>query len=71
MEPESSPARATTSPWLRTSTTWKRRLQIVRTGGVTQSVISIDHGALVVADDRGVVEVVELDSGTRPILFPP
>ena len=27
MEPESSPARATTSPWSRTSTTWKRRSQ--------------------------------------------
>ena len=38
---------------------------IVRLGGVTRSAISIDHGALVLADDRGRVEVVELDSGTR------
>ena len=38
---------------------------IVRLGGANRSTISIDHGALVVADDRGRVEVIELDSGAR------
>jgi hypothetical protein len=38
---------------------------VVWLGGATSCSITIDHGALVVFDDRGRVEVVDLDAGTR------